>query len=49
LLLRDGLAVVQGVLDEVLTPEALSATFGMPLALEHEDGRWAARRRHRHR
>jgi uncharacterized protein YyaL (SSP411 family) len=25
-----------------LTPEALSATFGMPLVLEHHDGRWAA-------
>ena len=49
LLLRDGRVVTQGVLDEVLTPEALSATFGMPLALQHEDGRWAARRRHRRR
>ena len=49
LLMRDGRVVTQGVLDEVLTPESLSATFGMPLALQHEDGRWAARRRHRHR
>jgi len=49
LLLRDGRAVVQGVLEEVLTAEALSATFGMPLLLRHEGGRWAARRRYRRR
>ena len=49
LLMRDGRVVTQGVLDEVLTPEALSSTFGMPLALQHEDGRWAARRRTRRR
>jgi iron complex transport system ATP-binding protein len=49
LLLRDGRAVAQGVLDDVLTRESLSATFGMPLMLQHEDGRWAARRHHRHR
>ena len=49
LLLRDGRVVTQGVLDEVLTRESLSATFGMPLMLQHEDGRWAARRRPRHR
>ena len=49
MLLRDGRVVTQGVLDEVLTRESLSATFGMPLALHHEDGRWAARRHHRHR
>jgi iron complex transport system ATP-binding protein len=49
LLLRDGRVVTQGVLDDVLTRESLSATFGMPLALRHEDGRWAARRHHRHR
>ena len=49
LLLRDGRVVVHGALDDVLTPESLSATFGMPLVLQHEDGRWAARRRHRRR
>jgi iron complex transport system ATP-binding protein len=49
LLMRDGRVVTQGVLDEVLTRESLSATFGMPLMLQHEDGRWAARRRPRHR
>ena len=30
---------------DVLTEEHLSETFGMPLVLQHEDGRWAARRR----
>jgi iron complex transport system ATP-binding protein len=49
LLMRDGRVVTQGVLDEVLTRESLSATFGMPLMLQHEEGRWAARRRPRHR
>ena len=49
MLLRDGRVVTQGVLDDVLTRESLSATFGMPLALRHEDGRWAARRHYRHR
>jgi iron complex transport system ATP-binding protein len=49
LLMRDGRVVTQGVLDEVLTRESLSATFGMPLALRHEDERWAARRQPRHR
>jgi iron complex transport system ATP-binding protein len=28
-----------------MSAEALSATFGMPLVLSHEDGRWSARRR----
>jgi iron complex transport system ATP-binding protein len=32
----------------VLTEEIVSATFGMPISLRHEDGRWAARRRTRH-
>jgi iron complex transport system ATP-binding protein len=49
LLMRDGRVVAQGVLNEVLTRESLSATFGMPLVLSHEDGRWAARRQVRHR
>ncbi|MGA8256061.1 MAG: ABC transporter ATP-binding protein [Nocardioides sp.] len=49
LLLRQGRVVAAGDLDDVLTESALSATFGMPLALSHEDGRWAARRRTRHR
>jgi iron complex transport system ATP-binding protein len=49
LLLRQGAVVAQGTVDEVLTERALSATFGMPLLLQHADGRWAARRDVRHR
>ncbi|WP_435743693.1 ABC transporter ATP-binding protein [Nocardioides sp. SYSU DS0663] len=49
LLLREGGVVAQGLLDHVLTEANLSATFGMPLALRHEDDRWAARRRTRAR
>jgi iron complex transport system ATP-binding protein len=47
LLLRAGRAVASGPLDEVITEPLLSATFGMPLLVTHEDGRWAARRRTR--
>jgi iron complex transport system ATP-binding protein len=32
-----------------MTEDVVSATFGMPMRLTHEDGRWAARRRVRHR
>ena len=49
LLLREGRVTAQGLLDDVLTEDNLSATFGMPLRLSHEDGRWAARRDVRHR
>ncbi len=49
LLLREGSVVASGLLDHVVTEANLSATFGMPLVLTHEDGRWAARRRTRHR
>ena len=45
LMLREGRVVAEGPLETTLTAEALSATFGMPLSLAHEDGRWAARRR----
>src|SRR5215204_4315143 len=38
LMLREGGVVAQGPIDEALTPEALSATFGMPLVLAHHDG-----------
>ncbi len=48
LLLRAGRVVAAGPLEHVLTEEIVSATFGMPLQLSHEDGRWAARRQHRH-
>jgi iron complex transport system ATP-binding protein len=49
LLLRQGEVVAAGPLEHVLTEEIVSATFGMPLQLVHEDGRWAARRKARHR
>ncbi|GAB2741593.1 ABC transporter ATP-binding protein [Nocardioides pakistanensis] len=49
LLLREGRVVAAGPLEHVMTEELISATFGMPLLLTHEDGRWAARRRVRHR
>jgi len=49
LLLRAGAVVAAGPLDQVLTAPTLSATFGMPLVLRHEDGRWTARRQPRHR
>ena len=37
-----------GPVAEVVTEANLAATFGMPLTLRHEDGRWSARRRTRH-
>ncbi|HTW16916.1 MAG TPA: ABC transporter ATP-binding protein [Nocardioides sp.] len=49
LLLRQGRVTAAGPLDEVLTEANLSATFGMPLMVSHQDGRWAARRRTRRR
>ena len=49
LLLRHGRLMAAGPLEQVLTDEVVSATFGMPLQLWHEDGRWAARRKARHR
>ncbi|MFP5253501.1 MAG: ABC transporter ATP-binding protein, partial [Actinomycetes bacterium] len=49
MLLRAGRVVAAGPLEHVMTEEIVSATFGMPLQLWHEDGRWAARRRVRHR
>src|SRR5581483_1128191 len=46
LMLRGGQIVAQGLLHEVMTVENLSATFGLPLVVEHTaDGRYAARRR----
>ncbi len=49
LLMRAGHVVASGPLEYVMTEEIVSATFGMPLQLTHEDDRWAARRRIRHR
>jgi iron complex transport system ATP-binding protein len=48
LLLREGRVVASGPLEQVLTEEIVSATFGMPITLRHEDARWAARRHSRH-
>ncbi len=49
LLMRRGEVVASGPLEEVMTEQILSTTFGMPLKLTHQDGRWAARRRARRR
>jgi len=49
LLLRSGTVVAAGALGDVITEEHLTETFGMPLVLSHEAGRWAARRRTRRR
>jgi iron complex transport system ATP-binding protein len=44
LLLRDGQVVSQGLLDDVITEDNLSATFGQKLVLEKTEGRFFARR-----
>ncbi len=49
LLLREGRVVAQGPLEHVLTEQTLSTTFGLPLVLQQTAGRYAARRRMRHR
>ena len=43
LLLREGRAVAAGPLEQTLTAESLSTTFGLPLRLNRDDGRWSAR------
>ncbi|WP_030163526.1 ABC transporter ATP-binding protein [Spirillospora albida] len=43
LLLRKGGIVAQGKVDEVFTAEHLTDCFGIPLAVERQDGRWYAR------
>lgn len=45
LLMREGRVVAAGPLERVVTEETLSATFGVPLVLEENDGRYTARRR----
>ncbi|MCF6379481.1 ABC transporter ATP-binding protein [Nocardioides KLBMP 9356] len=45
LLLREGRIVDAGPVEDVVTAETLSATFGMPLLLSRADDRFAARRR----
>ncbi|WP_394940851.1 ABC transporter ATP-binding protein [Psychromicrobium sp. YIM B11713] len=42
LLIRDGAVVAQGPLDEVLTEQNLSDTFGLPLTLSRHNGRFSA-------
>lgn len=44
LLLRGGRVVGAGPLAEVMTDAALSATFDMPITVQHDAGRWFARR-----
>ncbi|MDN4479063.1 ABC transporter ATP-binding protein [Demequina sp. SYSU T00039] len=44
LLLRDGGVVAAGPIDRTLTAQALSDTFGMPIALAVDGGRYSARR-----
>ena len=43
LLLRGGRVVAAGPLEQALTEETLSTTFGLPLRLNRDDGRWSAR------
>jgi iron complex transport system ATP-binding protein len=43
LLLRDGAVVAQGLLGDTITSENLSATFGLPLLVDHAAGRFSAR------
>jgi iron complex transport system ATP-binding protein len=43
LLLRDGGIVAAGPLEDVLTDARLTETFGLPLEVAHESGRWSAR------
>ncbi len=43
MLLRDGGIVAAGPLDEVLTDARLTETFGLPLEVRRERGRWSAR------
>ncbi|MEQ3548859.1 ABC transporter ATP-binding protein [Pseudonocardia nematodicida] len=45
LLLRGGKVVTAGLLDDVMTDDALSETFGLPLAVERRGDRFAAYRR----
>jgi iron complex transport system ATP-binding protein len=43
ILLRRGAVVAQGKLAEVFTEQHLSRAFGLPIAVDHENGRWRAR------
>ncbi len=43
MLMREGGIIAQGLLDEVITADNLSKTFGLPLALDRVGGRFFAR------
>ncbi|MEO7350245.1 MAG: ABC transporter ATP-binding protein [Terrimesophilobacter sp.] len=43
MLIRKGKIVAAGAIDEILTPVNLAETFGIPLEIEHRDGRYSAR------
>ena len=43
LLLRAGRVVAGGPIDSVLTDDLVSTTFGLPLQVDRNAGRWAAR------
>ena len=45
LLLRSGAVVASGPIEEVLTPDLVSATFGIALDVDRRGDRWAARAR----
>jgi iron complex transport system ATP-binding protein len=45
LVLRDGTVIAAGPLTEVITGETLSVAYGLPIAVEHRDGRLSARLR----
>jgi iron complex transport system ATP-binding protein len=42
MLLRDGLVVASGPIDQVLTSESISTAFGRPLSVSHTGGRFHA-------
>jgi iron complex transport system ATP-binding protein len=45
LLLRAGAVVAAGPIERVLQEDLLGLTFGLPLTVEHRQGRWSARAR----
>ncbi|MCX5046077.1 ABC transporter ATP-binding protein [Aldersonia sp. NBC_00410] len=47
MLLKDGVVVAQGLLDDVLNEDNLSHAFSQSIALENADGRYFARRKRR--
>ncbi len=43
LLLRQGGVVAQGLIGDTITGDNLSTTFGVPLMVSHDEGRFTAR------